>query len=114
MRWFSRFFRRHKADAELDDEIQFYLEREARLRVERGESPERAMRSARRDFGNVTLVKEATRETGVGLLLDDFLRDARHGLRLLRRAPVFTAVAVCRWRSGLAPTARSSRSFTRS
>lgn len=53
MSWFSRLFRRARADAELDEEIRFYLDQEARLRIDRGEAPENATASARRDFGNV-------------------------------------------------------------
>jgi hypothetical protein len=58
MTWFSRLFRRAKADVELDEEIRFHLDQEARLRIDRGETPESARVSARRDFGNVLLVKE--------------------------------------------------------
>ena len=76
MRWFSRFFRRRNADAELDEEIQFHLQQEIRLRIERGESPERARLSARRDFGNVTVVKEVTREMSGRMLVEDGLRDS--------------------------------------
>ncbi len=94
MPWFSRFFRRRNADAELDEEIRFYLHQETQLRVERGESPEQARYSALRDFGNVTVVKEVTRAMWGRMLFEDGLRDLRHALRLLTRAPVFTAVAI--------------------
>src|SRR5918994_333303 len=94
MPWFSRLFRRAKAEAELEEEIRFHLEQEARLRMERGESPEEARQAAQRTFGNVTLVKEVAREMWGFTLIDDFARDLRHALRFLGRSPVFTAVAV--------------------
>jgi predicted permease len=92
--WFSRLFHRRQADADLDEEMRFYLEQETRLRIDRGESPERAAASAQRDFGNSLLVTETTREMWGWTLLEDFARDLRYSLRLLRRSPVFTAVAV--------------------
>ena len=94
MSWFSRLFRRARADAELDEEIRFYLDQEARLRIDRGEAPENATASARRDFGNVLLVKETTREMWGWSLLDDLWRDVRYAVRLLARSPVFAAMAV--------------------
>ena len=94
MSWFQRLFRRSQADADLNEEIRFYLEQEAQLRADRGESPDEAMRAARRAFGNVTLVKETTRQMWGWTLIEDLVRDLRHSLRLLARSPLFTAVAV--------------------
>jgi predicted permease len=94
MSWFRRLFHRRQADADLDEEIRFYLDQETQLRVDRGESPDRAADSAQRDFGNALIVKETTREMWGWTLLEDFGRDLRYSLRLLKRSPVFTAVAV--------------------
>ena len=63
-------------------------------RIERGESPERAPALGAARFGNVTVVKEVTREMSGRMLVEDGLRDLRHALRLLTRAPIFTAVAI--------------------
>ena len=54
-------WRRH--DEELDEEIQSHLRLAIRDRVERGEDAEQAAAAARREFGNVGLIKEVTRET---------------------------------------------------
>jgi predicted permease len=94
MSWYHRLFRRARAEAELNEEIRFYLDQETQLRIGRGQSPEEAMQAARRDFGNVTLVKETTRQMWGWTLVEDVVRDLRHSLRLLARSPLFTAVAV--------------------
>src|SRR5918992_1013744 len=94
MSWFRRLFRRAQADSELDEEIRFHLKQETQLRVDRGQSHDQATDAARRDFGNVTLVKETTRQAWGWTLFEDLVRDVRHSLRLLARSPLFTAVAV--------------------
>ena len=63
-------------------------------RVARGESPASAAAGARREFGNVALVREITREAWGGVWLEQFVQDVRFGLRLLRREPRFAMLAV--------------------
>ena len=62
--------------------------------VDRGASRDDARAAARREFGNVALVQEATRGTWGGTRLAVFAQDLRFGWRLLRRTPGTTAVAV--------------------
>src|SRR5882724_6298180 len=87
-------FWRRKRDKELDAEIQSHLNMAARDRVERGESAKEAERSARRQLGSVTLVKETTRDVWGGRLLADFAQDVRCGFRALKRKPGYAVVAV--------------------
>jgi predicted permease len=87
-------FRRKSMQAALDEEVQSHLRMAAQERLERGESAEQARTAALREFGNVGLVKEVTRDTWGWGWLETMLRDLRYGLRMLRHSPGFSAVAV--------------------
>lgn len=88
------FWRRKKREAELDEELRNHLEMAARERVERGADEKEAERAARREFGNVGLVMEVARDMRPWRWLEEFVEDARYGLRRMRKTPGFTAIAV--------------------
>jgi putative ABC transport system permease protein len=85
---------RRRAHRELDEEIETHLRLAVADRMARGQSREEAEAAARRELGNVGLVKEITREQWGWGSVERFLQDLRHGARLLRRAPGFAAVAI--------------------
>jgi len=94
MSWVGRILGKRNREEELDDELRGHLEMAARERLERGVDAGEAERSARHEFGNIELVKEVTRGAWGGRWLEEFVEDARYGLRRMRKSPGFTAIAV--------------------
>jgi hypothetical protein len=83
-----------RKQSDLDEEIRFHLEEEAEEQQAAGLSAEDARRAARRDFGNVTLIHENTREIWSWLSLERFIQDVRYGSRMLLATPLVSSVAV--------------------
>ena len=63
-------------------------------RVAAGAEEEDAKREAMRDFGNVPLIADVTRDGWGWLRMENFVQDLRYALRTLRRDLSFTTVAV--------------------
>jgi len=81
-------------ERELDEELQYHLERQIELNVERRMTREDARHAALRAIGGLEQHKEACRDRRNVQIVDHMIRDTRYGLRLLRRAPIFAAVAI--------------------
>src|SRR6185295_5516457 len=90
----SRFFRRRRWDDERARELESHLAIETEENIARGMPLEAARDAARRKLGNTTLVREEIYQMNTMTLIDGIWRDLRHGARLLRLNPAFSAVAV--------------------
>jgi hypothetical protein len=103
--WFRALLRKEQLDKEMDEELQFHLEEQTRENIQAGMSPAEARAAALRAFGGMEQVKEACRELrGVGWL-ETLWQDVRFGLRMLRKNPGFTTVAVLTLGVGLGGSA---------
>lgn len=91
---FRRFFQRGKLERDLNDELASHVALETVRHVKDGESPEAARQIALREFGNMGLVAEVTRDQWGLRWLEHALADIRYAVRSFLRAPLFSAVVV--------------------
>jgi predicted permease len=88
--WFSR---KHR-DENMDDELRFHIETQTAANITAGLTPQEARRQAVLQFGGVEAIKEDCREQRCGFWFETLWTDVHHGLRMLRKNPGFTAVAI--------------------
>ncbi len=81
--WF--LLHRAQLERELDEEMRHHL---ALAAEERG-----GANAARRQFGNITLLKEESRAMWTWTFWEQFAQDIRYGLRAMAANPLFTAMA---------------------
>ena len=97
MSWFSRFknaWNPRRLDEDLAEELRDHMERRAADLQRRGLSEPEAHRQAARRFGNLTGIRETSRELRLWATLDDTLQDVRYAWRGLIRNPIFAVTTI--------------------
>jgi predicted permease len=94
MNWLKQLFSRRRLYNDLSDEIREHLEEKIEELVAAGMSRKEATAAARRQFGNLTIVEEDSREVWRWSAIESFFTDVCYALRTLRKAPGFTATAI--------------------
>jgi predicted permease len=87
-------FRKKEIEQQLDEELAAYLEIAVEKKMQSGMSRAEALRAARAEMGSMTAVKEQVHRAGWESAIEDFGRDLRFGVRMLRSNPGVTLVAV--------------------
>src|SRR6267154_5320580 len=90
----AALFRRRRLEDDLDEELRSHLEMAIELNLRKGMSAEDARREALRCFGGVEQTKENYRDQRGLPMIETTLQDLRFGLRMLRRSPGFSALAI--------------------
>jgi putative ABC transport system permease protein len=94
MNFIPQIFQRRKIDRDVADEIESHIEEKAAEFVAQGMTSSAALLAARREFGNVALTAQQSREVWRWAPLEELLADLRYAARQYRRAPAFAAAAI--------------------
>src|SRR5438552_12181361 len=87
-------FHKNRAELDLSEELQFHLQNQIDEYVAQGMNPKEARHAALRSLGGIEQAKEECRDARKVRLIENFLQDVRFGLRMLRRSPGFSLLAI--------------------
>jgi putative ABC transport system permease protein len=104
MQWLGRLFPRNRRYDDLDISIQEHLEERTAELMEEGMTREEATQKARREFGNVTVIAERSRQVWQWPTLESIWADVRFSLHQLRKAPGFAITAILTLALGVGAT----------
>jgi predicted permease len=94
MTWWRRLTRRKQMEEQLEKEMRFHLDEHTKELIAQGVNPEEARRQARLTLGGPEQIKENCRDARGTRWLEDFFKDVRFALRMLRKSPGFAAIAL--------------------
>jgi macrolide transport system ATP-binding/permease protein len=90
----TALFRRQRLEGDLDEELRSHLEMAVELNRRKGMTAEDARREAMKSFGGIEQTKEIYRDQRGLPMIESTLQDLRFGLRMLRRSPGFSILAI--------------------
>jgi len=102
--WLDATLLRSRMEREMDAELRLHMEHHAEHLILGGLSAPEAHRQARLEFGSFEQTKEACRDARGAGVLEDLWWDFNFGLRMMRKNPWFSAVAVMTLALGIGAT----------
>src|SRR5215471_3796868 len=103
MSW-HRFIKRAKADVELRQELESYIEITTEQYIAQGMGMDEARHAAQRKLGNLTRIREEVYEMNTASFVESTLQQLRHSVRMLRLNPAFSLTAVLTLTLGIGAT----------
>jgi predicted permease len=104
MTWIQQLFTRRKIFSDLSEEIQQHLEEKTAALMAEGMSHDEAVRAAKREFGNVTIIQERGREAWMWPLAESLWADAKFAVRQLSKNLGFAVTAILTLALGIGAT----------